>query len=249
MKIVIINDNICTETNYNFENQLKLYYFIKKLFKAKISELYYTAGTAYVLFADAPALDNHKLIELSNEQKEELLNYKLYKKAEDLVKIWHGKQIYGGFIPYFYHLHQTDKVINAFGEDIAPSKFFKTKTAALLHDVLEDTQITYDELENIFGKEIADAVLKVTKINEDDTKQFESSYYAGMASSTMAVIVKIADKAANSKQTLKDKSLWHAKRIVNGHPLFVKYTYEHANVAHMKKYLNSLILKLEKIIE
>ena len=41
-----------------------------------------------------------------------------------------------------------------------------TIAAALLHDVLEDCDVTYDELQEMFGKEITDLVDGVTKINK-----------------------------------------------------------------------------------
>ena len=64
----------------------------------------------------------------------------------------HGDQQYGD-MPYIVHLmlvarHFTDP---------------KKQAIALLHDVLEDTQITYKELVLQIGKEIADTVLVLTR--------------------------------------------------------------------------------------
>ena len=41
-----------------------------------------------------------------------------------------------------------------------------TITTALLHDTIEDTKATYDEVKNNFGEEIADLVDGVTKISK-----------------------------------------------------------------------------------
>lgn len=60
---------------------------------------------------------------------------------------------------------------------------------ALLHDVVEDTDITQEDLQNFFSQEICDAVGLLTKIpgvsNED--------YYKGIRNNELARVVKLAD--------------------------------------------------------
>lgn len=46
-----------------------------------------------------------------------------------------------------------------------------TVCAGLLHDIIEDTQVTEADLTAIFGKEITDLVVKVTKITSESKKQ------------------------------------------------------------------------------
>jgi len=73
-----------------------------------------------------------------------------------------------------------------------------TLCAALLHDTIEDTRTTYQELRKAFGKEIADVVMEVT----DDKslrkyvrkrRQIEHAPYL----SRRAKLVKLADKICN----------------------------------------------------
>lgn len=189
-------------------------------------------------------------VELKNSPnvEKELKFYELYQKSIRYAILAHGTQKYGGFLPYFFHLNQTDKVIDYFGKDIPNGVFFKVKTAAILHDVLEDTKVSYEQLKIDFGQEIADIVFCVTKINEKNTIDFETDYYQKMSQNPLAVLVKIADKAANCKQTIKDKSIWHAQRIIKGHPIFKKYTYPSLSAPHIKKYLDDLINKLNEVI-
>lgn len=247
MRIVVLNNFKCCEISENYSSLFRLFYGLRNIFHLPIQRFFLTENSAYVLFVKEPEIK--KSIPLNIIEKEELNFYKLYLEAEILAKNWHGSQLYGGFIPYFFHLKQTDKVIDNFSRDIPQKQYFKLKTAALLHDVLEDTPITYNKLQSLFGNEIADIVLKVTKINEINTKEFEASYYEEMAKNPCAVFVKIADKAANAKQTLKDKSLWHAERLVQGHALFQSYTYNKIKAPLLKKYLDCLILRLGKICD
>jgi (p)ppGpp synthase/HD superfamily hydrolase len=65
--------------------------------------------------------------------------------------------------------------------------------ASLLHDVLEDTETTYDELSRELGKEIADLVNEVTHEGQRDHK----GYFFPRLKSKRAIIIKFADRLSN----------------------------------------------------
>jgi len=70
--------------------------------------------------------------------------------------------------------------------------------AAILHDTIEDTKTTYDELAGIFGREIADVVNEVTDNKSLDSavrKQLQIEHAAH--ASPRAKLVKLADKTCN----------------------------------------------------
>jgi GTP diphosphokinase / guanosine-3',5'-bis(diphosphate) 3'-diphosphatase len=75
--------------------------------------------------------------------------------------------------------------------------------AALLHDTIEDTETTWQELRGAFGEEIAEVVLEVT-----DTKWLDSAtrkrlqVQKALASSKRAKLVKLADKICNLRDIL-----------------------------------------------
>ncbi|MFM9884667.1 MAG: HD domain-containing protein [Burkholderiales bacterium] len=75
--------------------------------------------------------------------------------------------------------------------------------AALLHDTIEDTETTWQELRGAFGEEIAEIVLEVT-----DTKWLDSAtrkrlqVQKALASSRRAKLVKLADKICNLRDIL-----------------------------------------------
>jgi guanosine-3',5'-bis(diphosphate) 3'-pyrophosphohydrolase len=75
--------------------------------------------------------------------------------------------------------------------------------AALLHDTIEDTDTTYDDLRGEFGKAIADLVAEVTdaKFLEKTSRKKIQVSRAGHASDR-AKLVKLADKICNLRDIL-----------------------------------------------
>jgi guanosine-3',5'-bis(diphosphate) 3'-pyrophosphohydrolase len=70
--------------------------------------------------------------------------------------------------------------------------------AAILHDTIEDTETSYDELVAAFGREIAEVVAEVTddkSLHWTDRKQFQIEHAA--YASPRAKLVKLADKTCN----------------------------------------------------
>ena len=86
--------------------------------------------------------------------------------------------------------------------------------AALLHDTIEDTETTYDELRGQFGARIADIVAEVTDtkfLGKQSRKRLQLSK-AGRASAA-AQQVKIADKLCNLRDMLASPpAKWSERR-------------------------------------
>ncbi len=111
-------------------------------------------------------------------------------------------------IPYINHPIKVCQLLIKCGEtDLT------ILTAALLHDVLEDTDTTYQEIEDQFGKEVALIVQEVT----DDMQlpkrirkklQIENAPFL----STPAKLIKIADKACNMYDLINYPIYWTKKR-------------------------------------
>lgn len=82
----------------------------------------------------------------------------------------HGEQKMPTRLPYVMHLSNVDmEVILAHQQE----HNFNLKEAlqlALLHDSLEDTDTSFEDIEHEFGKDIADGVLALTK-NQNLQKQ------------------------------------------------------------------------------
>jgi GTP diphosphokinase / guanosine-3',5'-bis(diphosphate) 3'-diphosphatase len=73
-----------------------------------------------------------------------------------------------------------------------------TLQAAILHDTIEDTGTTYDELVERFGREVADVVAEVTDTKSIDRLERKRLQVVNAAhKSVRAAMVKIADKTCN----------------------------------------------------
>lgn len=80
----------------------------------------------------------------------------------------------------------------------------KTIIAGLLHDVIEDTPVTRDEIEQIFGTDVANIVESVTKVSfftKENRAQMKAKYlrklFISMIRDIRVIIVKIADRMHN----------------------------------------------------
>ncbi len=65
--------------------------------------------------------------------------------------------------------------------------------ASLLHDTLEDTETTYEELEREFGKDVANLVNEVTHEGKKDSK----GYYFPRLKTQRGILLKFADRLSN----------------------------------------------------
>lgn len=77
-------------------------------------------------------------------------------------------------------------------------------SAALLHDTLEDTETSFEELEREFGPEIASVVLEVTDdkaLTKAERKRLQVE--SAGRKSAQAKLVKIADKIANLRDIVE----------------------------------------------
>ncbi len=99
--------------------------------------------------------------------------------------------------PYFIHVFQTAKNLAIYGMDT------KTIVAGLLHDVIEDTEITEDELKNEFDEEIVKLVNGVTKLGtikyQGHERHVESlrKFFMAMTDDIRILIIKLADRLHN----------------------------------------------------
>ncbi|MDV3170764.1 MAG: RelA/SpoT family protein [Candidatus Phytoplasma stylosanthis] len=93
-----------------------------------------------------------------------------------------------------------------------------TLISALLHDILEDTDFTFEELTKIFGEDVSYIVLKATKLKKlvfnHHQRQLENQQkmFLAMSKDIRVVLLKIADRLHNM-QTLQKMRFEKQKRI------------------------------------
>lgn len=134
----------------------------------------------------------------------DLMPSKVNKEDEELIKKAYGfaecahegqKRLSGE--PYFIHVFETAKTLAQFGMDA------QTIAAGLLHDVLEDTKITEEEMKKEFGENIVFLVNGVTKLGtlkyHGDERHAESlrKFFVAMTNDLRVVIIKFADRLHN----------------------------------------------------
>jgi GTP pyrophosphokinase len=128
------------------------------------------------------------------------LNESLIQKAYVLSKTSHGNQKRHSGDPYFSHPL-------AVAEILADLKLDQESViTGLLHDVVEDTEVTLDEIEADFGEEIAKLVDGVTKLgkiesipsNERVAENFRKLALA-MSEDIRVLLVKLADRIHNMR--------------------------------------------------
>lgn len=99
--------------------------------------------------------------------------------------------------PYVVHPIEVSELVASVGGTEA------MVAAALLHDVLEDTEVTVDVLEEQFGSEVADLVLWLTDVsrpedgNRSTRKALDRQHSA--AAPAAAQTIKIADLISNTR--------------------------------------------------
>ena len=108
-------------------------------------------------------------------------------KAMQIAYDAHHGQVDKAGMPYIFHpMHLAE----AMDDEI-------TCCVALLHDTVEDTDITFADLEAIFPKDVLDALKLLT--HREGTDYFE--YVRSIRENPVAVKVKLADIAHNSDQS------------------------------------------------
>ena len=86
----------------------------------------------------------------------------IYKSLEIVTKLFNEKCDKGGF-PYVIHLLKVYSGVSEYLE----------KVCALLHDVVEDTDVTYDDLKNVgYSNEIIDILRILTKLKGEDYRKY-----------------------------------------------------------------------------
>ncbi|WP_311269073.1 bifunctional (p)ppGpp synthetase/guanosine-3',5'-bis(diphosphate) 3'-pyrophosphohydrolase [Sphingobium sp. WCS2017Hpa-17] len=112
----------------------------------------------------------------------------------------HGSQKRASGDPYFSHPIEVAGILTDFNLDD------QTIVTALLHDTIEDTLVTYEEIESAFGKDVArmvDGVTKLSKIEamSENERAAENlrKFLLAMSDDIRVLLVKLADRLHNMR--------------------------------------------------
>ncbi len=144
---------------------------------------------------------------------------KLIKRAYDFAKQKHGEQLRKSGEPYIIHPVQVAYILATLGLDAS------TISAALLHDVIEDTDVTLQDLSKEFSEEIAGMVDGVTKLGqlnysskeEEQVENYRKMFLA-MGKDIRVILIKLSDRLHNMR-TLKylsrDRQIANARETMD----------------------------------
>jgi len=125
----------------------------------------------------------------------------LIRKAYDYAKEKHKGVIRKDGSPYLRHLVETAEIIVSL--HAGPN----TIAAGLLHDVVEDIEdVDEDVIKHLFGEDIANLVMSVTKVSETESESYNDSknktiqkVFHAMSNDVRTIIIKLADRLHNMR--------------------------------------------------
>lgn len=163
-------------------------------------------------------VENHTFEDVMQEVKTYISkkeSLELIQKASDYALAHHEGQFRKSGEPYYTHLVNVAYILASL--HVGPS----TIAAGFLHDVIEDTDVTKEELEKEFNSEIAELVESVTKIGalklqQKDDPEYQAKnhrkLFIAMAKDIRVILIKLADRLHNMR-TLEFQSEESQKRI------------------------------------
>lgn len=113
---------------------------------------------------------------------------------------------YDGY-PYEFHLNMVVETAKKF-INIVPEKNREMVLAACwIHDTIEDTRVTYNDVKHALGEELAEIAFALTNEKGKTRKErANEKYYQGIRDTPFASFVKICDRIANAEYSRTQES-------------------------------------------
>ena len=157
--------------------------------------------------AETDRLNTAPLLPADSEDSQLTLRLKEYLRPEDIAEVWaayrfsaaaHEGQMRKSGEPYITHPVSVAGILADLHLDVP------TLVAALLHDVVEDTGVTKQEISDLFGKQVAelvDGLSKLDKIEFQSAMQAQAENFRkmllAMSQDVRVILVKLADRLHN----------------------------------------------------
>lgn len=129
----------------------------------------------------------------------------------------HKNDKYGQF-DYIYHL---DKVYEILRDNLNCN--LEVLQAAYLHDIIEDTPITYQDVVDEFGITVADIVEAVTDEPGKNRKERKAKTYPKIKGFKDATLVKFADRIANLTASVQHRNIKKIKMYLSERDEFIEW--------------------------
>ena len=154
----------------------------------------------------------------------------LFAKALSYAALKHQSQKRIGGTPYIYHPMKVAEIVKDAGYGL------EYQIVAILHDTLEDTDATEEEILQ-FGDDVLEAVILLTRIKGMD----ENAYVNEILKNKMAAVVKNADKISNLCDCAYCGDTKWAKRYVNKSEKYYR--------GRFSKAMDHIILAVKDVLE
>lgn len=158
-------------------------------------------------------MDQNELIEII-KRNDIKVDFDIVRKAIEFAIKYHGSQLRASGAPYYSHPLEVAAIIADMHLDTA------SIVTAILHDTVEDTELTVDDIKKHFGSNIAHLVDGVTKLTR---LQFEPTYVQqaenfrklllAISEDIRVLLVKLADRLHNMRTIEYIKTDEKRKRI------------------------------------
>jgi (p)ppGpp synthase/HD superfamily hydrolase len=146
----------------------------------------------------------------STNKRTKVVDENLITKAIKYTIKWHGDQKRQTGEPYCCHPIEVASIVLDYYADT------DTIIIALLHDVIEDTIITPEEITEIFGEQITLGVQSLTRHRNNNNKigSIELMFLLGVTLKRHLLLIKLIDRIHNL-QTINIKSVDKINKIIN----------------------------------
>jgi (p)ppGpp synthase/HD superfamily hydrolase len=161
-----------------------------------------------------------------------------YVKAVSFATQAHLGQTYNEGSSYTMHLAYVEDVVNRFNFGS-----INLRIAAWLHDTIEDTQVSYNDIKKEFNEEIAEIVFAVTDELGRNRQERHNKTYHKIQANENAQIIKLADRIANIEFGLQTGNRKKLEMYFKEYQEFKQILYNE-NLQNMWNHLDKLIEKI-----
>lgn len=141
--------------------------------------------------------------DLSSDQFLETLDSRYHRRDQVpsvILRAWEysiGIEYEHGNVPARIYLNHPLRVATMIAREVSTASEH-TLVVALLHNVLEVSKISFNEIKELFGEPVALAILALTIDRSRQDREYLNKYYAGIAAAPVnCAAVKVADKLDN----------------------------------------------------
>ena len=150
--------------------------------------------------------------------------------------------MYDIYLPYEFHLRMVVGVYEQFKHLVEDVKRDEVKLACFGHDLIEDTRVTYNDVKEILGYEVADLVYALTNEKGKNRKErANDKYYEGIRNLKYASFIKMCDRIVNVQYSKMSRSRMFEMYKKENEEFTKKLGITQYHVCHsMKEYLDKI---------